>query len=306
MRMFRIVFLPLTAVSISGFARENCGPRADLASPDEYSKYIIQVADYTGSPPRVEVSSLPSDVQSRYSATGKLRCYGAKETPYAGHHYDLTAQLTVRDKNGNANIITRAGHALWDIDGTNCRRNSNPQDCTFYVGDQVIPVATEFRSGVKCPNARPEDDWSVMRLKFPAKNITPYAVNGSLGQNLQIGNRVVTIGHSVDFHSPSPNETGPKHYGECSVLGRYGSFTTAGVSTACGCSHGCSGGSLLTPGSNPILLGIVTNGGESLDDAKAAQKRNHPNIVDWQLDGQGTYYATLSDQFLAAILDAQK
>ena len=287
-------------LSFPTFAKERCDPRCETASVEGFSKYIINVADYFEAPPRVAVDSLDQASQHRYEATGKIYCtlLNGQQT------YKGSAQLTYKH-----DLITTVGHSLINIDGTNCQTQARPQDCKFIISvggkTREIGVAGLEGTGLSCPTKNgPNDDWAVMRLKQPIVDVQPYAIDQSQAESLSIGTRVAAVAHSVDFRSKAQYELGAKHFGTCSVLQTYGGFPPRTVSTACGASHGSSGGSLLSLDSEPVLLGIMSQTGETLDQANAAQAKGKPRVLHWKKDGDGTYFRTLTGDFHSNLLEA--
>jgi hypothetical protein len=308
--MFRLsVLMALVSLSCLVEARAKCGPRAELASPDEFSKYIIKVADYFEGTPRVRVDSLSAAEQSRYAATAKIRCTGLPGTPWAGQPVYATAQLTMKD-----DLITMAGHSLIYNEPANppgsgpaiCRPLTDPKSCRFLIhshgADQEISFDHVVENGIKCPTEpKTENDWAVVKLSKHIDDVNYYKVDESESSGLQLGDQVVTIGHSSDFHSKSVYQSGPKHFGQCTILRTYGFDKTTGVSTACGASYGSSGGSLLSSGSDPLLLGVIVDVKESFTEVKHAFDAKIPNQKHWQADGNGTYYVTLQGSFMRAL-----
>ncbi|WP_438275804.1 hypothetical protein [Nitrobacter sp.] len=180
-------------------------------SVDEFSKYLVKVADYFEAPPRIAVASLDKASQNRYAATGKLYCrlLNGRQT------YKGSAQLTYKH-----DLITTAGHSLINIEGTNCQTMARAQDCKFIINvggkTREMGIAGLEGIGLSCPTKNsPDDDWAIMRLMRPIKDVEPYGISNQ-SQLLSIGTRVVTVAHSVDFKSPAQHELGVKHYGMCS------------------------------------------------------------------------------------------
>jgi hypothetical protein len=265
----------------------------------EFSGYLVKVADYFEAPPRVAVDTLDQAAQASYVPTGKLYCtlLNGRQT------YKSSAQLTYKH-----DLITTVGHALINIDGTNCEAQAKPQDCKFIITvagkTREVGIASLVGTGLSCPSKNsPDDDWAVMRLKEPIEDVKPYSVEGA-SEYLDVGTQVITVAHSVDFKSGAQHELGAKHFGKCSVLQTYGGFPPASVSTACGASHGSSGGSLLSLDPDPVLLGVVSQVNETSAEANKAQARGKPRVLHWQKDGNGTYYRTLSGDFALTLMEA--
>lgn len=266
--------------------------------------------DYFEAPPRVTVASLGPEAEARYAATGKIQC----KLLNGGQSGFGSAQLTYKH-----DLITTSGHALIDIWGpdSRCVSLSKATDCRFIIkshgATRSIEVVKLEGTGISCPlGTWPDNDWAVMRLKEPIDDVKPYSVDRVKSEGLVIGSQVVTIGHSIDFQSPNPRQfTGPKHYGLCSVLAVDFGPPAATLRTACGCSFGCSGGSLLSLDPNPVLLGIVTASFENYEHGGfgsecEAGERGKPDVVHFEKNRYGTDYRTLSGDFLSTLLNAGK
>jgi hypothetical protein len=259
---------------------------------------FMDIVDYYEAPARVAVESLPQAMQNRYSPTGKIICEGLSQSAYSGIHFTGSAQLSLKN-----NLITTVGHILIDTNNGRCIPKSRAENCKFIIKTGEFRVEKLIGTGITCPHKTAvENDWAVMKLKTAIVDIEPYPVDEDKISKLKVHDLIVTVAHSVDFKSPGPTQTGPKHFSECTVLNLYGGATSDAMSSACGCSEGCSGGSLLSPESRPSLLGIWTASMETLAQARRAQAAGSPNVVHWEEDGNGSYYRLLTDDFLEALI----
>jgi membrane-associated protease RseP (regulator of RpoE activity) len=141
-----------------------------------------------------------------------------------------------------------------------------------------------------------------MTLAEPVDDVVPYPVELEKILALRRGDKVITVAHSMDFIASGQY---PKHYGKCAILDIYGPYSApTGYSTACGGAEYSSGGSLLSVGPMPTLLGIWVQNFESVSVLERAEKLGKPNIVHWQKDSAGSYYVPIAGEFWKALADA--
>lgn len=254
-------------------------------------------ADYYEAPARVAVNSLPTEQQNLYAATGTIVCLGLSHGPFARNKYVGSAQLTLK-----RDLITTVGHVIFDLGKGRCVQRSQAENCKFMVNShgsiREFPVEKMVDTGTSCSgDGAIEEDWAVMKLKTPVDDIEPYPVDPEKIKDLVLQDRVLTVGHSIDFGPKGQEPIGPKHYGECTILSAYGEIYPDVVSTACGCSEGCSGASLLSADPKPTLLGIWVASYETPADAKKAAARGKPSVLHWKKEGDGSYYVLITDKF---------
>jgi hypothetical protein len=76
------------------------------------------------------------------------------------------------------------------------------------------------------------------------------------------------------------------------------------MSAPCGCSEGCSGGSLLTDEPRPALLGVVSSNAETDEQRNKEINTGKPVKVPYgELTGT-TYFVPLTGDFLRAVKKA--
>jgi hypothetical protein len=264
-----------------------------------FTAQISYGADYYEAPPRVAVESLPVEEQNLYAATGTIDCKGYG--PFSRYNFIGSAQLTLKN-----DVITTVGHLIFDLSNWRCVQRSKAENCKFIIQShgsrREFPVEKMIGTGTTCPGDRAlENDWAVMKLKIPVDDIEPYPIDPEKIRHLYLLDRVLTIGHSIDFNSQGQNKIGPKHFGECTILRAYGDKYPEAVSTACGCSEGCSGGSLLSTDPKPILLGVWVSSLETPPEARKAAARGKPNLLHWKKEGDGSYYVLITNGFLKAL-----
>ena len=126
----------------------------------------------------------------------------------------------------------------------------------------------------------------VLRLKKPVDaRIKPYAIRADYSLALHQNEGVVQIGRSGDWpagHVGNMSERA-RHYGDCKT-GSADQFGTSGlVETDCDSDSGSSGGSVVTPGPDPVLVAInhgsIEHGSPGCDPKIGATGHDdyHPN-----------------------------
>jgi hypothetical protein len=270
---------------------------ADLRDIGDLSRYIHKTASYNEEIiPRKLVASMARQDQERVAATAQIKCPGGRDT---------SAQVTLKD-----NLITTAAHAFTDRD--TCKQVNDPKTCSFVIRiagkTLVYPIADRVAQGFQCPTLpRPRDDWAVVRLKYSVAGVEPYLIDENKARNLAIGDRVVTVSHSMDFNRTYAKDGAmilPKHYGTCAVAKLYGRPVPYFMSAPCGCSEGCSGGSLLTDEPRPALLGVVSSNAETDEQRNKEINTGKPVKVPYgELTGT-TYFVPFTGDFLRAVKKA--
>lgn len=208
------------------------------------------------------------EVERRYAATGNLVCQvnNGKNEEFG------QAQLTLKN-----DIITTAAHVL--MPGGACNKAAVLDQCRFVIRvdgkDQGYPIASVIATGYTCPykgDRSVDQDWSVLRLeKSVDARVKPYGVRKDWTLTLHRNENVVLVGRSGDWPTGSTARMPerPRHYGDCKT-GSTDQFGTSGlIEHDCDTSDGASGGSLLTPGPEPVLLGVtygsIVPGGKKCD-----------------------------------------
>ena len=189
-----------------------------------------------------------SEVEARYSPTGDLIC----------PHGSGTAQVTF-----GSDVLTTAAHMRHvDFD---CRTVMSMHRCVFYLkvngATQRYGIKKVAGAGLSCAARREAaegDDWLVLKLDRPVDPaVTPYPIPKRLVAKHIYRPAVVMVAKSGDWPAAgvTPLRRRPRHYGDC----RIHAWPTAReqvLQTDCDSSPGASGGSLLSAGPAPVLLGI--------------------------------------------------
>jgi hypothetical protein len=182
------------------------------------------------------------EIKTRYAATGEFSCPGSTST----------AQL-IHPKH-----IVVSGHGLFNR--RSCKLHApHLSQCRFTTAvdgiPQTVPIKSLVSTGTNCTRGtifNPFEDWALLELKRPVAGIQPYGITR---EKIKKEHEVTFIGFSIDFVESRRNGTlyYPKHVGDCKILNNIGDT----FGTDCDASYGASGGSFLTRGPNPILLGIA-------------------------------------------------
>ena len=241
-------------------------------------------------------------VESRYAATGDFMC----PTKDGKGRAVGQAQLTVKN-----NVLTTVAHTL--VNGGDCRKKVSASECEFVIRvdgkEQRYPVASMVKSGYKCPHKGPfqaSDDWAVLKLKNPVDSkVKAYGIRKEKQLSLNSDTDVVAVGKSGDWPPKvdTPFLERPRHYGDCQTKYVEQYESSGAIETNCDWSHGASGGSLLTPGANPVLLGVVEG------ETETTQPNCDPSIG---RGGHDSYHqhcwmnqaTPVAGEFQAAILSA--
>ena len=194
-----------------------------------------------------EHNTTEEEIKRRYAATGDLNCGGGKSQANV---------VLVGD------VIATSAHSLGG-GPKKCVDPNKPVKCTFIT--EVDGVKAEYEttalidSGWTCgyPDVfHPGSDWAVLKLnKKVDPRIKPYGIDPKIRLRTPLDTKIVSVGKSSDFPDAKAQDLfqHPRHYGDCQTKQPVGS----GILTNCDVSPGASGGAVLTPGPDPIL--IATN-----------------------------------------------
>lgn len=192
-----------------------------------------------------EHNATEDEIKRRYAATGDLIC----------GHFKSQANVTLA-----SDLITTSAHSL--VADGKCVDPTKTYKCTFTVEieGQRIDYETSklLDSGWICnyPDITSAGtDWAVLRLnKKVDPRVKPYAIDPTLRLRMHFNTKLVAVGKSFDFPMAKPDDVfqHPRHYGDCQTKQPVGSA----IQTNCDLSAGASGGALVTPGPDPILVGV--------------------------------------------------
>ena len=95
--------------------------------------------------------------------------------------------------------------------------------------------------------------------------VKPYGIHKNDDLAALADSDVTLVGKSADWPpgSDAPFLDRPRHYGDCKTGFVERSGASGAIEMDCDLGHGASGGSLLSRGADPILLGINKNGTET-------------------------------------------
>src|SRR3954465_8636757 len=126
----------------------------------------------------------PDAVESRFAASGVLRCPGG----------DSSAQVT-----GARDVITTAAHAFRDL----CKPHTSPDKCIFeyYLGAErrTIPLSATLWMGT-CVESAPKaivNDWAVAKLESAAE-ATPYEINERTESVVELERVLAVVGYDIE------------------------------------------------------------------------------------------------------------
>jgi hypothetical protein len=273
------------------------GARAD--ERNESQEFVLPVGIYGDVDRRMTEAEYaqathqsPSDIRQRYAPTGTLFCRTATE------EFEGSAQLTLAN-----DVITTAAHLL-ARNRLSCENILDVTACVFTIQaagrTQQIAVERLVGMGFKCP-APPKEyqDWAVMKLLRPARDVTPYRVDPTLIDNLKPGDKVINVCHSQDFQRKGAGgeATFPKHIGGCEIKRTYRRFGVA--STDCDIGETCSGGSLLRrDDDDPALLGILEGSFETAAQAQRSLATGLLNKGKYVENVWATHHVLITGEFL--------
>jgi hypothetical protein len=232
----------------------------------------------------------------RYAATGTLEC------PLM----DISANVTLVN-----DVITTSAHAF--IDPKSCKQHTSFTQCKFVLknGDerQELELESMVDMGYKCPPPLPDPrrDWAVLKLKKPAKGVTPYSVaaNAHVGPNTKL---TAVQAQTFDFWKmKNGTKYFPKSIGNCGGPKKvyFQGTEEAYFSSTCDTGLGGSGGAFLDDsGPAPVLLGIVKGGNETDKQVELAIKKGRPNSGAYKESSWASYAVAVRGKFLQAILTA--
>lgn len=144
------------------------------APPMTYEDYF---REYQKAHPEDKKTTL-KDVYKKFSATGRFYCGGKM----------ASANVTIKN-----NVITLAAHSFFKKDCSaitddfsNCYFEAIPLPGKAYEQIPIDPKSLAY--GSDCPDANPEDDWAVVKLKWKVPDVSPYSVDG---KDLEEGQPIV-------------------------------------------------------------------------------------------------------------------
>ena len=234
-------------------------------------------------------------IEKRYAATGDFSC---------GPDFFGQGALTVRD-----NIVATAAHINTSGSLVCPLTRVSISKCKFTLkvdGNlQDYDIDSVLGSGPKCDHPgqkiKPSQDWMVLKLKKHVSGaVQPYTVNDD-PTLLTDQKGVVQVAKSTDWNPTNKKSVrdGERHYGRCNLQKVAGERTRPlSVETDCDTSGNSSGGSVLTPGTVPILLGVVSG---TRDDCGSPQKKGPYTAGCWS-----SVMTPITGDFLALLKSQQE
>ena len=284
--------------SFDAMAVPGCGNRRQIAGPLFDVGDIYQKSSQTDDPDRKSAQDFglahgmsAGQVEKRYSATGDIICPNG-----AGQ-----AQVTVK-----GDTVTTSAHMIYH--GDDCKEIVPFRSCKFQLTidgkKQEYKFKAILKSGRNCPNDLPletADDWIVFRLeKAVDPRVKPYAIPGIGRGKAAPGDKIVTVAKSHDW--PDVGRTllrdRPRHYGECQLK----KSSVHEIQSNCDTSAGSSGGSVLTTGEDPVLIGIVS--GQINPKRNPNCEKRPDNTGAYQPDCWGSVAVAVGGDFRSAIMEA--
>ena len=246
-------------MTASAYGVVTCPPsRNFISSQSEVARYALKI-NQVGEADRKTAAEFADKaagetkdmIERRYAATGDFACGDAFGQ----------GQLTIKN-----DIVTTSAHIFGD--GSVCPIKNPPlNQCKFtirsggklqdYDIDRIVGIG--YKCGAPGTKLKANDDWLVLKLKVPVgPTVRPCAINKDPSKVFDIKD-IVQVGKSHDFNPTNQKDmrTAVRHYARCGIQYVYGDRDLPlAVETDCDSSGNSSGSSVLTPGQNPILLGI--------------------------------------------------
>ena len=249
MRMTIIISLLVSGFSVHAVAP--CPPRASLlGSYDVFGEPLkvnqVDDADRRTAKDYASDHKMSEDeVKARYAATGDLDCGAGKSQ----------ANVTLV-----GDVITTSAHSL--VGDRKCVDLKKSPKCIFTLEIDGRKLTYETSkvvdSGKICGKTDLEKagkDWAVLKLTKPVDgHIKPYRIDRDFRLRMNQGTAVTAVGKSFDWPDTKARDlfVHPKHYGDCVTK----QPLAGAVQTNCDLSPGSSGGALVTPGADPVLVGV--------------------------------------------------